>query len=472
MIKSCFRINVISIRTTQKSFIKGLETTSTRTIIGSEEWCSLPELDVPVIKAHINSCVSTSCLRVYNLQTFMQENELHVRYDIHPLQHNLSIRIRCQSLAINRKQIDNTRCYVIQTSLQLGNTTKILEVALITSDINEYRFNLSSDAIGGNLIDLQRKCLLGKKKPQELKDIYGNFSQQKSRLKIGILATNIKLYSHQRLLEAAEQRGHDIRFYNIEECFFKLDSSEPEIHYRGVQLNELNAIIPRIRPSLTFFGCALTRQFESMGVFSLNTANAISHSRDKLQSLQIMQKNGLAIPRSAFSSSSNHNQQLIESVDGAPLIIKLLSGTQGQGVILTDSHRSTESVIEAFQTSKTPILIQKFIKESNGRDLRVFVIDGKVIAAMERIAAKGEFRANVHKGASVRKIVLDEKERLLAIQVTKCFGLHVAGVDIIHSENGPIVLEVNSSPGLEGIEETTDKDIAKAMIKAIEKRLN
>jgi len=209
-----------------------------------------------------------------------------------------------------------------------------------------------------------------------------------------------------------------------------------------------------------------------MGVFSLNSANAISRARDKLQSLQIMQKNGLAIPRSAFSSSPTHNQQLIQTVDGTPLIIKLISGTQGQGVILTDSRRSTESVIEAFQTSKTPILIQKFIRESNGRDIRAFVIDDQVIAAMERIAAEGEFRANVHKGASVRRVVLSEEERLLAIQAAKSFGLHVAGVDIIHSNDGPMVLEVNSSPGLRGIEETTDKDIAKAMIKAIEKRLN
>lgn len=456
------------------------ESTATQTIIGAEEWCSLPELAVPVIKAHINSCLPLSCLRVYNLQTLMIEDALHVSYDIHPLQHNLSTRIRCQSLVTDRKQINNTRCYVIQTALQLGDSTKSIDVALVTTDItpntSEYRFNLSADAIfnclGDCLINFQRKCLLGKKNPSELKAVYGNSSGQKKRLKIGLLATNKKLYSHRRLIEAAEQRGHDIQFYNIEECFFKLDSSQPEILYRGTTLNDLDAIIPRIRPALTFYGCALARQFESMGVFSLNTANAISRSRDKLESLQVMQKNGISIPRSAFSSSSSHNQQLINAVDGAPLIIKLLSGTQGQGVILTDSQRSTESVIEAFQAVKTPILIQKFIEESNGRDLRIFIIDGKVIAAMERIALEGEFRANVHKGASVRKILLNDQERQLAIQAASCFDLHVAGVDIVHSKNGPIVLEVNSSPGLEGIEKTTDKDIAKAMIKTIEKRLN
>lgn len=402
----------------------------------------------------------------------MRGNDLHVRYNIHPLQHNLSVRVRGESLVADRIRINNTRCYVINTQLQLGEQTKVVSIALVTHDINDYRFNVSADAVGGYLVDLQRKCLLGKKKPQELKDTYGNFSSHKPRLKIGILATNKNLYSHERIIEAAEQRGHDIRFYNIEQCFFKLDAAQPEIRYAGVLLNELDAIIPRIRPALTFYGCALTRQFESMGVFSLNSASAISRARDKLESLQIMQKNGLAIPRSAFSSSPTHNQQLIEAVDGSPLIIKLLSGTQGQGVVLTDTYRSTESVIEAFQTSKTPILIQKFIRESNGRDIRAFVIDGHVIAAMERIAAEGEFRANVHKGASVRRVVLSEEERLLAIQAAKSFGLHVAGVDIIHSKNGPMVLEVNSSPGLRGIEETTDKDIAKAMIKAIEKRLD
>lgn len=449
-----------------------LDTSATQTIIGSEEWCSLPELVVPAIKAHINSSISISCLRVYNLQTLMTGGALHVRYDIHPLQHNLSTRIRCESLVTNRKQLDNTRCYVIQNTLQLGENTKKIDIALVTTDINDYRFNLNADAVEGYLIDLQRKCLLGKKKPQELKDVYGNSSEQKKCLKIGLLATNKLLYSHRRLIDAGQERGHDIQFYNIEECFFKLDSDEPEIRYRGELLNELDAIIPRIRPSLTFYGCALARQFESMGIFSLNSANAISRSRDKLESLQIMQKNGITIPRSAFSSSPRHNEQLIDAVDGAPLIIKLLSGTQGQGVILTDSHRSTESVIEAFQTSKTPILIQKFIEESNGCDLRIFIIDGKVIAAMKRIATEGEFRANVHKGASVHKAVLNEQERHLAVQAAKSFGLHVAGVDIIQSENGPMVLEVNSSPGLEGIEKTTDKDVAKAMIKAIERRLN
>ena len=449
-----------------------MDNSSTPSVIGAQEWCALPELTVPLIKAHINSCVPIACLRVYNLQTVMQDNELYVRYDIHPLQHNLSTRLHCKSLVIDRKRVNTTRCYVINTPLQLGDQTKKVNIALVTHDINEYRLNLNAYSIGQYLIDLQRKCLLGKKKPHELKDAYGNFSSQKIRLKIGILATNKNLYSHERLIEAAEQRGHDIRFYNIEHCFFKLDTTQPEIKYGGILLNELDAIIPRIRPSLTFYGCALTRQFESMGVFSLNTASAISRSRDKLESLQIMQKNGLAIPRSAFASSTIHNQQLIDTVDGAPLIIKLISGTQGQGVILTDSRRSTESIIEAFQTSKTPVLIQKFIRESNGRDIRVFVIDGNVIAAMERIAAEGEFRANVHKGASVRRVVLTEQERLLSIQAAKSFGLHVAGVDIIHSNDGPMVLEVNSSPGLRGIEETTDKDIAKAMIKAIEKRLN
>ena len=449
-----------------------MNNTSSQIVIGAQEWCEFPELGVPLIKAHINSCLPISCLQVYNLQTVMQDNSLYVRYDIKPLQHNLSVRVRCESMVIDRISLNNTRCYMINTRLQIGENNFKVNIALVTHEINDYRLNLSADAVKDYLVDLNRKCLLGKKKPQELKSAYGNFNTQKPRLKIGILATNKSLYSHERLIQAAEERGHDIRFYNIEYCFFKLDTQQPEIRYGGVLLNELDAIIPRIRPSLTFYGCALTRQFESMGVFSLNSANAVSRARDKLQSLQIMQKNGLAIPRSAFSSSPVHNQQLIETVDGAPLIIKLISGTQGQGVILTDSHRSTESVIEAFQTSKTPVLIQKFIRESNGRDVRAFVIDGQVIASMERIAAEGEFRANVHKGASVRRVVLSEEERLLAIQAAKSFGLHVAGVDIIHSNDGPMVLEVNSSPGLRGIEETTDKDIAKAMIKAIEKRLN
>ena len=441
-------------------------------IIGAQEWCSLPDLQIPLIKANINSAISVSCLRAYNIHTRHDGDELFVRYDIHPLQHNLSTRIRCESKVVDHKQINNVRCYIIQTQLQLGDQTKTIDIALTSNDLNDFRLNIGSNELDNLLVDFNRKCLFGKKKPNEIKEIYGNFSQQKVSLTIGLFATNKLLYSHERLIEAAEQRGHKIQFYNIEQCYFKLDTSQPEIRYHGIVLNDLDAVIPRIRPSLTFYGCALIRQFESMGIFSLNSANAIARSRDKLQALQIMQKNGLAIPLSAFSSSPEHNSDIIECVGGSPLIIKLLSGTQGQGVVLTDTYRSTESVIEAFQTSRTPILLQKFIHESHGRDIRAFVIDGKVIAAMERIAKDGEFRANVHKGANVRRIVLDEQERLLAIQAAKCFGLHVAGVDIIHSKEGPVVLEVNSSPGLQGIEETTDKDVAKAMIKAIENRLN
>jgi len=414
-----------------------------KNIFGAEEWSSLPTLNIPAIKSQFNINAAISSLRAINIQTRNQDGETWVKYTVHPLQHNLSTKIHCESKVVDQQQIKG-----------------------------HFRLTLNKDVLENTLIDPLRKCVLGKKTPTEIKEIYGNSSSQKNSLKIGLLATNPQLYSAKRLVYAAQERGHDIEFINIDHCHFEMSSSTSEIHHLGKSLSHLDAIIPRIRPSLTFYGCALTRQFESLGVFALNKSTAIANSRDKLMSLQIMTQNGLPIPTTAFSQSSYNNQQVMRAVGGAPLIIKLISGTQGQGVILADSNKSAESIMESFRAVKTPFLVQNFIKESNGRDVRVFVIDGKVVAAMERIAAPGEFRANVHKGAQVRKVTLSETDRQIAIQAAKAFRLHVAGVDLIQSNSGSMVLEVNSSPGLEGIEEASGKDIANAMIKAIENRLN
>lgn len=253
----------------------------------------------------------------------------------------------------------------------------------------------------------------------------------------------------------------------------KLDADTPEIHYRGGNiLEKLDAVIPRIRPSMTFYGCALTRQFESMGTYSLNSSSAIAQSRDKLFSLQLLLKNGIDIPITGFANSPSDTQDLINMVGGAPLIVKLLEGAQGRGVVLAETRKAAESVINAFKSVQANLLVQEFIKEANGRDLRCFVIDGKVVAAIERTAAPGDFRANIHQGgtATVAKITADEKK--LAIKAARTMDLSVAGVDIIRSSKGPLLLEVNSSPGLEGIETATGRDIAGLMIQAIEKRLN
>ena len=252
----------------------------------------------------------------------------------------------------------------------------------------------------------------------------------------------------------------------------KLDATEPEAHYRGGKILEhIDAVITRIRPSMTFYGCALSRQFESMGIHTVNTSESITKSRDKLYSLQLMLKNGINIPTTGFANSPMDTNDLIAMVGGAPLIVKLLEGTQGRGVVLAETKKAAESVINAFKSLKANLLVQKFIKEADGKDLRCFVIDKKVVASIQRSAAPGEFRANIHQGGIASIVKITPEERKLAVHAAKVLGLDFAGVDIIRSKNGPLLLEVNSSPGLEGIENATRKDIAGMMIASIEKKL-
>ena len=273
-------------------------------------------------------------------------------------------------------------------------------------------------------------------------------------------------------MDAGTERGHDMVFLNIQDCYMKLDDETPEVHYRGGHIvDDLDAVIPRIRPSATFYGCALTRQFESMGIYSLNSSASISQSRDKLFSLQVLIKSGLDIPVTGFANSPIDTKELIEMVGGAPLIVKLLEGTQGRGVVLAETVKAAESVINAFKSVKANLLVQEFIKEADGKDLRLFAINNNVVAAIERSAAPGEFRANLHQGGSATLIKPTSEEKRIAVRAARAMGLTVAGVDVIRSRVGPLLLEVNSSPGLEGIETATQKDVAGLMIGSIEKTL-
>lgn len=349
-----------------------------------------------------------------------------------------------------------------------------MELTLTNRDSMGYRMLLGREAMLHRLlVDPAASFNLGDRSDEEIDQFYGKTIESGSGLRLGLLASNPDLYSNQRIMEAAQSRGHDIRFLDIKQCYMKLDAENPEIHYRGGSLlNDLDAIIPRVRPNMTFYGCALVRHFESLGAFSLNGSSAISQSRDKLFSLQLLQRNGLDIPTSGFANSPVDTNDLITMVGGAPLIVKLLEGTQGHGVVLAETPKAAESVINAFKTLKANLLVQEFIKEARGKDLRCFVIDGKVVAAIQRTAAPGEFRANMHQGGTASIVKITKEERALAIKAAKALGLSVAGVDIIRSDRGPLLLEVNSSPGLEGIETATEKDVAGLMIGAIEKVLN
>lgn len=449
---------------------------ASKVILGSEEWCSFPELGIPTIKARVDSGAKTSALHAVNISPFVKEGENWVKFDINPIQNNLKTIIHCEARLIDKRVVKSSsgfreQRYVISTSLVFGNDNWPIEMTLTNRDSMGFRMLLGREAMSGRvLVDPEEKYLSGQPTSEELKALYPNSEKEKNGLKIAVLASNPELYSNRRIMEAGEIRGHEMHFLNIKECYMKLDATKPEIHYRGGKiLSDFDAVIPRIRPSITFYGCALTRQFEAMKVFCLNSASAITQSRDKLYSLQLLLNHGVDIPTTGFANSPLDTDDLIKMVGGSPLIVKLLEGTQGKGVVLAETKKAAESVINAFKSLNANILVQEFIKEANGKDIRCFVIDGKVVAAIQREALPGEFRANIHLGGTASIIKVTAEEKRIAIKAAKAMNLKVAGVDIIRSSKGPLLLEVNSSPGLEGIEGATNKDIAGEMIKAIEK---
>ena len=289
-------------------------------------------------------------------------------------------------------------------------------------------------------------------------------------MKIAILSRNPSLYSTRRMVEAGIDLGHEMRVIDPLRCYMTIASQRPTIHYKGEELDGFDAIIPRIGASITFYGTAVVRQFEMMGVYSINESVAISRSRDKLRSLQLLARKGIGLPVTGFAHSTQYTNDLIQLVGEAPLVIKLLEGTQGIGVVLAETNKAAESVIEAFRGLRENILVQEFIKEAQGADIRCFVIGDKVVAAMKRQGKEGEFRSNLHRGGNASIARLTPEERSTAIRAARIMGLNVAGVDLLRSNHGPVVMEVNSSPGLEGIETATDKDVAGMIIQFIEKQ--
>jgi len=290
-------------------------------------------------------------------------------------------------------------------------------------------------------------------------------------MKIAVLSRNRNLYSTKRILEAGEKRGHDMLLIDHMKCVLVIEQGRPHIYYDGKEITDVNAVIPRIGASATFYGSAVVRQFEMMKIFTAVESQALVRSRDKLRSLQILSRAGIGIPKTAFASSPKEKDinSVIEAVGGAPCVVKLLEGTQGIGVILAENEKAAKSVVEAFMKLDANMLVQEFIHESKGADLRVFIVDGQVIGAMKRQAKDGEFRSNLHRGGSATVIKLTAEERATALKSVKKLGLGIAGVDLLQSNRGPLVMEVNSSPGLEGIEGATGIDIASKIIEYVER---
>lgn len=291
-------------------------------------------------------------------------------------------------------------------------------------------------------------------------------------MRIGILSRNSELYSTHRLVEAAKERGHEVKVVDVLKCYMNITANSPTVFRKRIEENEkleFDAVIPRIGASVTAYGTAVLRQFEVAGVYSVNESIAISRSRDKLRAHQILARKGVGMPITGYAHSTNATDELIEFVGGAPLIVKIMESTHGAGVVLAETKKAAESVIDAFRGLNADFLVQEFIKEAGGADIRCFVIGDKVVAAMKRQASEGEFRSNLHMGGSASIVKLSPAERALAVKAAKVIGLDVAGVDIIRSAHGPLVLEVNSSPGLKGIEHATNKNVAGSIIEYIEK---
>ena len=288
-------------------------------------------------------------------------------------------------------------------------------------------------------------------------------------MKICMLARNPSLYSHRRICEAAKARGHDIQVVNTLRCYMNITSRRPELHYNGRQLSGFDAVIPRIGASVTYYGLAVLRQFEMMGVWPLNESVAIGRSRDKLRSMQLLGRAGVGLPATAFAHDPKQTAEVLKLVGGAPVIIKLIEGTQGIGVVLGETESSAQSVIEAFRGANVNILVQEFIREAAGTDIRAFVIGDKVVAAMMRTGPKNDFRSNLHRGGAAAAVKITPAERATALTAARTLGLNVCGVDLLRSSHGPVVMEVNSSPGLEGIEKATGRDIATAIVEFLER---
>ncbi len=448
-------------------------------ISGSKEWCALPKLDIAAVKARIDSGAKTSSIHAFNIEPFTHNSNQWVRFDLHPLQKSRRATIRCEAPVIDRRTIRSSngtteKRFVIRTPMTLNNQTWEIELTLTNRDSMGYRMLLGREAMNGRmLVDSEESYLHGDVTPEQIDLIYGKaIPVPGAGLKIGLLASNPDLHSNRRIMEAGEKRGHEMVFLDIKQCYMKLDADSPAVHYRdGRILNDFDAVVPRIRPSLTFYGCAITRHFESLGVYALNNSAAITQSRDKLYSLQMLQEQGLDIPITGYANSPNDTDNLIEMVGGAPLIVKLLEGTQGRGVVLAETTKAAESVINAMKSLRANLLVQEYIQEAAGKDLRCFMIDGKVAAAIQREAAPGEFRANLHRGGSATLVDISPEEESLAVKAARTMNLSVAGVDIVRSNRGPLLLEINSSPGLQGIEDATGQDVAGAMIQSIERQL-
>ncbi len=454
------------------------ETVSIASIsVGWREWVKLPKLGLGAIHAKIDTGAKTSALHAIDIETFGPIDRPKVRFGVKPIDGNEDLVIYCTAPIIDRRYVTSSNGEsefrtIIQTDLAIGGESWPIEVSLTNRENLMHRMLIGREAmdVAQLVVEPSEDYLLEKLSF----DIYKNVKTQSpvSRaLRIGLLTMEPDNFSNQQFIRAAEEKDHVIETIQTTSCYMNINSLTAGLHYNGQQLPRFDAIIPRIGAQITSYGTSIVRQFDMTGALCLNSADSIYRSRDKLLAHQVMARHGLPMPITAFASSPKNTEDLIKLVNGAPLVVKLLKSTQGKGVVLAETKKAAESVIDAFRGIDADFLVQEFIAESEGSDIRCLVLGNKVIATMRRSAEPGEFRANIHQGGSAEKVKITKEERQIAVKAAKAFGLSLAGVDILRSNKGPLLLEVNSSPGLKGIAKVNDKDLAEEIISYIEKKL-
>jgi len=442
---------------------------------GWEEWVALPALGLPAISAKVDTGARTSALHAYDIEVFGPETAPKVRFSVHPIPGRGDLAITCSALVTDRREVTSSNGeselrYVITTALEVAGQSWPIEITLTDRSGMTSRMLLGRQALADHISITPTERHL---QPILSYDVYHSAQMRHAApnraLRIAVLSRENN-YSTRRLVEVGEARGHSVEVIDTTRCYMAINALAPEVHYDGKRLPRYDAVIPRIGASITPYGTAVIRQFETIGTFCVNGSAGITSSRDKLHAHQVLARHKIGMPVTAFAASPKDTSNLIELVGNAPLIVKLLESTQGKGVVLAETKKAAESVISAFRGLRANFLVQQFVKEAAGEDVRCLVIGGKVVAAIKRTGAEGDFRSNLHQGGQASLTRISKPEREMALRAARVFGLNMAGVDLLRSDDGPKVLEVNSSPGFEGIERATGKDLVGKLYDDIEQK--
>ena len=446
--------------------------------LGWEEWLGLPELGLPTIKAKVDTGARTSALHAFDIETFGPASKPKVRFAIHPVPNREDLVIPCSATVVDRREVTSSNGetemrYVIETMLDAGLGAQWpIEVTLTDRGSMISRMLLGRQALRDDVIVQPTERFL---RPERNFDVYSAKKIKTTKaprpLRIAILSREPNNYSTKRLVHEGEERGHAVEVIDTTRCYMAINALAPEVYYDGKRLPRYDAVIPRIGATVTSYGTAVLRQFETLGTYCVNGSTGITASRDKLHAHQVLAAQKIGMPTTAFAASPKDTGNLMALVGTAPLIVKLLESTQGKGVVLAETKKAAESVIDAFRGLKANFLVQDFVKEAAGEDIRCFVIAGKVVAAMRRTSAGDDFRSNLHRGGSATMTKISAEERRVAVRSAKAFTLGLAGVDLLRSSTGPKVLEVNSSPGFEGIEGASKKNLAGLLFDHIEEQV-